>query len=241
MINYSSIFKKPINRKMKKIILGAALMLSGGFLVAQTAPAAKNKMAEGVITYAVEWTLPEKMQGMADNFPKELKVYFKGDSSSMKMESQMYSSTVIMNAPKQYERMLMDIPVMGKKFSVLFTPADQDKMEEKMPQLSLKGGTETKTILGYKAVKFDVNEKKSNQSFEAWFTKDVDIVSNNLSRFYDKNYGFPLDFKSFLNGITLKATVKNIEESAVPAGVFTASKDYEEITFDHLMQMSGGR
>ncbi len=224
---------------MKKIILNVVLLLVGLSLFAQSSN--KNKIAEGIITYTVEWTLPEQMQAMASNFPTELKVYFKGDSSSMKMESQMYSSTHIMNAPKQYECMLMDIPMMGKKFSIIFTPADQEKIEEKMPQLSFKAGTETKTILGYKATKFDVNEKKSNQNFEAWFTKDIEIVPNSLSRFYDKNYGFPLDFKSFLNGITLRATVKNIEQAAVPSGVFTADKDYEEITFDQLMQMSGGR
>ena len=223
---------------MKRISLSVALLLCGSLLFAQT-PA--KRIPEGTITYSVEWKLPENMQQMAANFPAELTVFFKGDSSSLKTESQMYSSTSILNTKKEYERMLLDIPMMGKKLSVIFTPADQEKVAEKMPELTLKAGTETKEVLGYKAQKYDVNEKKSGQSFEAWFTKDIEVTPNTLSRFYDKGYGFPIEFSSFMNGITVKAKVKDVKSGPVPAGSFSATKDYEEITLDQLMQMSGGR
>ncbi|MGB4774895.1 MAG: DUF4412 domain-containing protein [Daejeonella sp.] len=223
---------------MKKNILSLALMLTAVCIYAQTA---SKKITEGTITYAVEWKLPEQMQAMAANFPSELKVYFKGDSSSMKMESQMYSSKTIMNYNKQYERLLLDIPMMGKKLSVVFTAADQEKLAEKMPDLTLKMGTENKTIAGYNTLKYEVNEKKSNQNTEAWFTKDIEVTPNSLTRFYDQSYGFPLEFTSFMNGLTVKAKVKEIKAGAIPAGTFTADKDYEDMTFDELMQMQGGR
>lgn len=223
---------------MKRITLGMALLLCGSMLLAQT-PA--KKIAEGIITYSVEWQLPENMQSMAANFPNEMTVYFKGDSSSLKTESQMYTSTSILNTKSEYERMLLDIPMMGKKLSVIFTPADQEKILDKMPELTLKAGTETKELAGYKAQKYEVNEKKSNQNYEAWFTKDVEVTPNTLSRFYDKSYGFPVEFSSFMNAITVKAKVKEVKSGPVPAGSFTATKDYEEITLDQLMQMSGGQ
>lgn len=222
---------------MKKIILSMALIVSGTSLLAQK-PA--TKIAEGTITYAVEWQLPEQMKPMAANFPSEIKVFFKGDSASMKTESSMYSSTSIVNTSKEYERMLLDIPMMGKKFSVIFTPADQEKIQEKLPDLTLKAATETKDLVGYKAQKYAVNEKKSNQNFEAWFTKDIEVTPNTLSRYYDKSYGFPLEFSTFMNGITVKAKVKEVKPGAVPAGSFSATSDFEEITLDQLMQMSGG-
>jgi len=206
-------------------------MLTGTFLFAQ------NKIAEGMITYSVQWKLPENMQAMAANLPTELKVYFKGDSSSMKTESQMFTSTSIMNLNKEYERLLLDIPMMGKKFSVIFTPADQEKMQETFPDLSLKAATETKTVAGYKATKYDVTDKKSNQNYEAWFTKDVEVTPNSLTRFYDKSYGFPVEFSSFMNNMAVKATVKEIKTLSVPAGSFSAAKEHEEITFEQLMQM----
>jgi GLPGLI family protein len=220
---------------MKKLLACIALLLTGSLVFAQ------NKIAEGTITYTVEWTVPAQMQAMAANLPKEFKVYFKGDSSSLKSESAMFSSTSILNTKKEYERMLLDIPMMGKKFSVIFTPDDQEKMLEKMPDLTLKAGTETKTVLGYKALKYDVTEKKSNQNSVAWFTKDVEVTPNSLSRYYDKNYGFPVEFTSFMNEMSVKAVVKEIKQGTVPAGSFSATKDYEEITLDQLMQMSGKR
>lgn len=227
---------------MKTILLNLALLLIGNGAFAQANQAEKgSKIAEGTIIYTVEWKLPEKMQAMASNFPTELKVYFKADSSSLKTESTMYSSTNILNKNKEYERLLMDIPMMGKKFSVIFSPADQERIAANMPDLSVKLTSETKTIAGYQVQKHEVNEKKSNQSSEAWFTKDIEIVPNSLSRFYDKSYGFPVEFTSYMNGLSLKAVVKEVKAEAVPSSMFSASKDFEEITLDQLMQMQGGR
>jgi GLPGLI family protein len=223
---------------MKRIILSAALLLNVGFLFAQKPV---SKIPEGTITYAVEWQLPVQMKSMAANFPTEVTVFFKGDSASLKTESPMFNSTSIVNTAKEYERMLLDIPMMGKKFSVIFTPADQAKIQEKMPDLTLKAGTQTKELAGYNASKYEVTEKKTNQTFEAWFTKDIEVTPNSLSRFYDKSYGFPLEFSSFMNGVTVKAKVKEIKQGPVPAGSFSAGNDFEEITLDQLTQMSGGQ
>ena len=223
---------------MKKLIFIAAMLLIGANSFAQTG----KKLSEGILIYTVEWKLPEQMAAMSSNFPTELKVYFKGDSSSLKTESPMYSSTNITNINKEYERLLLDIPMMNKKFSVIFTPADQDKMAANLPDLVLTAGTETKTVAGYNATKYDVTEKKSNQNSTAWFTKDIDVTTQNpLTRFYNKSYGFPVEFISYMNGLSVKATLKEIKAEAIPTGSFSASKDYEEITLDQLMQMQGGR
>jgi len=223
---------------MKRIILSFALLFLTTGIFAQST---SGKITEGTIIYTVEWKLPEQMQAMASSFPKELTVYFKGDSSSLKTESAMYSSTNILNVSKEYERLLLDIPMMGKKFSVLFSPADQEKMQANLPELALKAGTETKSIAGFKVLKHEVNEKKSNQNSEAWFTKDIEVTPNALSRFFDKNFGFPVEFVSYMNGLSVKAVVKEIKAGTVPAGSFSASKDFEEISMDQLMQMQGGR
>lgn len=219
-------------------MLNLALLLIGTGVFAQ---ANQGKIAEGFITYTVEWKLPEQMQAMTSSFPKELKVYFKGDSSSLKTESPMYNSTNILNVNKEYERLLLDIPMMGKKFSVIFSPADQERIASNMPDLSVKPISETKTIAGFNAQKYEVNEKKNNQNSEAWFTKDIEITPNSLSRFYDKNYGFPVEFTSYMNGLSVKAVVKEVKAESVPSGIFSATKDFEEITLDQLMQMQGGR
>lgn len=224
---------------MKKVLFSISFVLFIAGAFAQSGNS--SKINEGIITYTVEWKLPQQMQAMAANFPKELTVYFKGDSSSLKTQSPMYSSTNILNLKKDYERLLLDIPIAGKKISVRFTPEDQDQMQANMPDLTGKASSETKTIAGYTALKYEMTEKKSNQNFEAWFTKDAEIIPNSLSRFFDQNLGFPLEFTTFMNGLSLKAIVKEVKSTPVPAGSFSASADYEEITFQQLMQMQRGR
>lgn len=224
---------------MKKILFGISFILFTAVAFAQSDKG--SKINEGIITYTVEWKLPQQMQAMAANFPKELTVYFKGDSSSLKTQSPMYSSTNILNLKKDYERLLLDIPMAGKKISVRFTPEDLDQMQANMPELTSKPGSETKSIAGYTALKYEMTESKSNQNFEAWFTKDAEIIPNSLSRFFDQSLGFPLEFTTFMNGLSLKAVVKEIKSTTVPAGSFSASADYEEMTFQQLMQMQRGR
>lgn len=224
---------------MKKILFGISFILFTAVAFAQSDKG--SKINEGIITYTVEWKLPQQMQAIAANFPKELTVYFKGDSSSLKTQSPMYSSTNILNLKKDYERLLLDIPMAGKKISVRFTPEDLDQMQANMPELTSKPGSETKSIAGYTALKYEMTENKSNQNFEAWFTKDAEIIPNSLSRFFDQSLGFPLEFTTFMNGLSLKAVVKEIKSTTVPAGSFSASADYEEMTFQQLMQMQRGR
>ncbi|MEJ7694749.1 hypothetical protein, partial [Daejeonella sp.] len=146
------------------------------------------------------------------------------------------------NLSKEYERLLLDIPMMNKKFSVIFTPADQDKIAANSPELALKATTETKAVAGFTATKYEVMEKKSSQSSTAWFTKEVELSTQNpLTRYFEKGFGFPVEFTSYMNGLSIKATLKEVKAEPVPAGSFTASKDHEEITFEQLMQMQGGK
>jgi hypothetical protein len=220
---------------MKKILTLAIVLLTLVNVNAQ------QKITEGVVVYTLSWNVPEQAQAMAASLPTEVQVYFKGDSSSMKMESQFFSTQSILNTKKEYERMLLDIPMMSKKYSVIFTPADQEMLADKYPQMSLKPSTESKVLNGYKASKFEVYEAKTDTKFDVWFTKDIEVVANPLSRFYEPSYGFPLEFTSFQNGLSVKASLKEIQKTSVPEGMFSASKDYEEMTLTQLMQMRGGQ
>jgi hypothetical protein len=179
---------------------------------------------------------------MAGMLPTEMKVFFKGDSSATLAKSPMSSSNTILNLKAEYVRLLLDIPMMSKKYSILFTPAELEEMKAQSPEYQLTPATENKTVAGYNSQKYVVKDKKSNTSFDAWFTKDVDIVQNSLSHFFDRSYGFPLEFNSVQNGMGIRATVKEVKQEKVPAGSFAATKVYEEITLEQLKgMMQGGR
>jgi hypothetical protein len=114
-------------------------------------------------------------------------------------------------------------------------------MKEKFPQLTFKESTDTKTIATYNGKKYSVSDKQSGKSTEAVFTKEIEIPANSLTQFFDKSYGFPLEFTTYQQGMTIKAVVKGIKEGEVPSGSFSGSKDYDEITFTQLQGMMGGR
>jgi hypothetical protein len=220
---------------MKKILLGAALVALSSLTFAQ------KKINEGSITYKVEYDVPANMQMMKAMMPDEIKVYFKGDSTSMINKSPMVSSVFIMNAKTESQRLLLDIPMMSKKYSVRFTPDEIETMKENFPQLSFSEAGQKKAIASFAGTTYTVTDKKSGQSSEVVFTKDVDIPVNSLTQYFDKNYGVPLAFQSIQQGMKVKATVKEIKEEKVPAGSFSAGKDYEEITYKELQGMMPGK
>lgn len=219
---------------MKRIFLSLTLLLIAGISFGQ------KKIAEGTITYEVEWQLPEQMKAYMAMFPKEVKVYFKGDSASWKNENPMSTTTTITNARTEYTRLLLDVPMMKKKFSVTFTPADVENMKDKMPEYAITPGTETKTLAGFKVLKHAMTEKRSNTTSEAWFTTDIDVPQNSFTQFFDTKYGFPVEFSSFTQGVGIKAKVKEVKAGPVPADAFKTGPDYEVLTVDELMQLQGG-
>ncbi|MDF3078767.1 MAG: hypothetical protein K0S09_2656 [Sphingobacteriaceae bacterium] len=220
---------------MKKLVLSAAIALiaTGAF--------AQNKIKEGTIVYSAEYTLPAGMEAMASQLPKELTVYFKGDSAVSVQKMGMANINMITNKKTDYMRLLLDIPVAGKKYSVKFTPADQEMMSDKFPEWEATAGTETKTIGAYKVQKYTLKDKKSGKEFEGWFTKDIDVPVNSFTMLFDPSYGVPVEFSSIQNGVTSKLTVKELKEGPVPANSFTAGNDFEEITAEQLQAMQGGR
>src|SRR5690606_1849443 len=143
--------------------------------------------------------------------------YFKGDSTSTLNKTPMSTANFILNAKTEFQRLLLEVPMMNKKYSVRFTPDDVEKMAESFPELTFFEGSETKTIASYTGKKYAVKDNAGKTS-EAVFTRDVEIPANSFTQFFDKSYGFPLEFTTYQQGMTVKAIVKEVKEMKVPAG-----------------------
>ena len=219
---------------MKKIILSAALAL------VSTLGFSQKKIAEGTITYQVEYDLPANMQQMKAMLPTEIKVYFKGDSSSSQNKSPMASTNFIMNPKTEYQRLLLDVPMMSKKYSVRFTPDDIETIKATLPVLTFKETAETKSVANFNGKKYTITDS-NGKTYDAVFSNEVEIPANSLTQQFDKKYGFPLEFTTTQQGMTTKAAVKEVKEEKVPAGSFSAGNDYEEITYTQLQGLMGRR
>ncbi|MXV15534.1 hypothetical protein [Hufsiella ginkgonis] len=219
---------------MKKIILSALAF------VFATAAFAQEKIKEGTIIYTVEYQLPDAMKPYASFFPREATVYFKGDSAKSVQVSTRSTTSVITDINASFMRLLLEAGV--KKVYVSFTPAQQEEGLMALPEYAYTAGTETKTIGGYKALKYDQKNKKTGVSSEAWFTKDVSVVQNSLTAQIDESLGLPLVFTAAqANGLTIKVTFKELKAGPVAAGTFSTPKDFQSIAIQDLTKiMTGG-
>jgi hypothetical protein len=220
-----------------KIISKLALcaLLAAGFNTAN----AQKKIAEGTVTYTVNFELPADKQQFASMLPKEITSYFRGDSTASSLQQGPATIKSIQDYKTNYQSILIDVPAASKKIAVVLKPADIEQMEATDPKLTPTAGTEKQTIAGYNCTKVTATDPKSGTKYDVWITKDIDIVPNSLSRLVSTFGGVPVKFVTFNQGIKVDAEIKEIKEITVPKGYFSASKDYESMSMEDLKAMTG--
>lgn len=222
---------------MKNLKLGIIAFLC---LATFTAKAQKS-ITEGSISYNAEYDLAPDQQMAAAMLPKLYTVYFKGDVSKFTMDLGMMNNKIISNIKTNTGLMLMEIPAAGQKIAVKMTPEDKEKQKDKMPDYTLTKTSETKTINGYKAVKYNAKDKNSAGTVEIWTTNDITTPINNFTEGFKGIEGTPVAFTTDMNGIKVKLTLKEIKQETVTDLDMTIPAGYTEMTMDDLMAMSGGR
>lgn len=215
------------------------LSLIAFICLATFAAKAQKNINEGFISYNAEYNLPADQQMAAAMLPKLYKVYFKGDVSKFTMDLGMMSNKIISNNKTNTGLMLMEIPAAGQKIAVKMTPQDKEKQKDKMPDYTLTKTSETKTIGGYKAIKYNAKDKNSNANIEIWTTAQITTPINNFTEGFKGIEGTPLEFTTEMNGIKVKLSFKEIKEEAVTGLDMTVPAGFTEMSMDDLMAMSG--
>jgi hypothetical protein len=200
---------------------------------------AQKKINEGIITYTVSFELPADKQQYASMLPKEVTSYFRGDSTASSMNQGPATIKSIQDYKTNYQSILIDVPTANKKIAVVLTPAEIEQMEAPNPKLTGASGTEKQIIDGYKCTKVTATDTKTGARYDVWITKDIDIVPNSTSHLVSTFGGVPIKFVTFSQGIKVNAEIKEIKETPVPKGFFSASKDYESMSMDQLKAMTG--
>ena len=208
---------------IKKLALGFAFT-SIGF-----AAKAQKNITEGVITYTV----------VANGQSNEAKDYFKGDSSSYQFQQGPADLKIISNEKANFRAILVDVPVASIKKAAVLTPADIEQMKDMEPSYTSTPTSETQTIAGYKCKKVQAKDSKNGSTFDVWVTNDVTLPSNNLTKYYASFGGTPVKFSITQMGQKIDVTLKSISEEKVKAGTFGIPTDFEKITLQELMSMSG--
>jgi hypothetical protein len=197
-----------------------------------------GKKTEGTVNYSVEYLLPDSLKQYAQYLPKQAVVYFKGDSTISIQETKEESTSVITVPKAGFMRALLKST--DKHFVIDYDKDAQAEERSIMPSYTFTKSAQHKTIAGYDAVKYDMKDKQTGESAEAWFTKDIVVIPNSLTVNLDTALGVPLSFTLKQNGIVVKTTVNQVMFETIPEGAFSTPKGYEFITPQKFKEMTSG-
>lgn len=201
---------------------------------------------EGKIVYAVDLSganMPPEIRSMFAG-SKSI-IYLKGTKSRTEMDMGMQKTISIYDAKTNTSVALME--VMGNKYKI----KNQDKKDEKKPEIKVNVTSLTKTIAGYICKKAEVtikDDKGGSIVNHIWFTEAIsnrmNINSENGYQFKDIK-GMPLEYEmKASNGMVLKMTATSIVKENVSDSWFEVPAGYTEVTpeemqRDMMKKMSG--
>jgi hypothetical protein len=195
---------------------------------------AQKKINEGIATYTATYELTAQQLLYADQLPKEITCYFRGDSTAAIVNQGNFTIKGVSVLKTNYYSMLIEIPASSKKIAVVLTPAEIEEEKAADPHFTGTKGTEMQIINGYNCTKVSIADAKNSATYDIWVTNDIDIVPNSVSKLVSEFGGVPVKFITFNRGIKISAELIEIKETPIPAGFFTATKDYQSMSFDQL-------
>jgi hypothetical protein len=198
----------------------------------------KKEVKQGKIVYAIEYELPDSLIRYAAYLPKQAIVYFKGDSTVSIQQAGDEATTVITDKPTDFMRVLLRSS--NSKYVIDYNKAQQPELLPAASGYSYESTEDTTTIVGYKAKRYQLTDKTTGLTSEAWFTKQLSIAPNYLTTVFDTTYGAPLVFTTRQNDMPVKTTLKEIKFEPVPDGIFSTPKGYQKITPEQFKNMPLG-
>lgn len=218
-----------MHKRMKKAFLYSTIFILLG-------SCSNKKLKQGSVVYTVGYQLPDSLNRYLAYLPKSAIVYFKGDSAVSIQQINDESTTIITDKGTNFMRVLLRSRT--KKYVIDYNKAEQAQETPARFGYTYEPGNETKTIAGYKALKYILTNKETGEHSEAWFTKEIAIIPNSLTMAFDTLYGVPLAFTTNQNGMIIKTTVTAIKFESAPTGVFSTPGGYEPLTPAQLRDMS---
>ncbi len=217
------------SNEMKKI-LSYALCLA--FLMLGTSFKSNLETFEGEITYAITYLkVPAELAGMESMLPKNVSMLLSGRKSKIVQEVMGGSQIVIADENDGSGDMLMDM--MGMKIHVHMSKEELDK-ETASVKTTINELNETKQILGYACKKAEMIV--DGKSMEVWYTDKIDAFHKD----FEKLDGFPLEYITTEEGMTIKMTASKIDERKLDKAEFEIPSGYQTYTLEELGKLMGG-
>lgn len=221
---------------MKKIfLLSLAFIMSFSVFAQETFKEGKLTMNQTITTNN------EEMKGMIDQMfggePMQIVMYIKGNKSRSEVSNAMSGDVVsISDSESMQTLMLMDNPMIGKKYSkTALSEADEKELEE---NVTITEGEGTKTILGYECKEQIIKVVQEGVEMEMTMyvtDKILPVMTQQTSMLGNKLNGFPMYMVMNMNqqGMDMIMTFEVVEmnKESVPDSKFdmTPPEGYSEL------------
>jgi GLPGLI family protein len=222
---------------MKFYPLFFSLALLAGTFSSKTVGPEKSRLKpfEGTILYSIEYIkVPDEVKGMESMLPQEMLMSLSGDMVRVKQEVMGGSQMVLVDNKKKESHILMNM--MGQKIDIFISSDEMTESEKEAPQMKVQELKGTKTILGYKCKEALLTNPDTGDKQTIFYTQKLEIKHKDFKSLN----GFPLEYLTSQEGMTLRMVATKITEGSLPASHFQVPSGYERMTMGELNKMNGG-
>lgn len=210
---------------LKKIALGVA------FTSAVVAAKAQKTYKQGLMNYTIT----------VNDQSVDAKGYFTPDSTAVSFAQGPAIIKTLSTNKNDYFAILVDVPVMGKKFAAVLTPGEIEEAGDSKPDYTFTPTTETKKIGDYNCKKYVAKDSKNLASGDVWMTNDIATTQTTITQSFATLPGVAVQFPVPAPGMKVVQifTLKSISDEKAPAGTFGITPDFTRISYADLKTMSG--
>ena len=202
---------------------------------------AQKKIAQGVITYSIDYVINKDQQATIDvsSLPKENKLEFNGNFSKLGMEMGPSILTIIKDGGTENALLLIDIPLAQKQIAAKMSKEDIEKQADGIKYSNFKSTGEKMEISGYHTVRYTYKDNKGN-AYELWATKDITLTPGASNSEFKTLKATPIKFTLIQNNVKTILTIKSIAEQQTGPFTLDIPEGYEVMTMAELEALQFG-
>lgn len=201
---------------------------------------AQKVFEQGTITYGVEYVLTDEQKKQIDAsvLPSESKVEFNGGMSKLQTDMGVAMLKIINDATIDKALILVDIPIMQKKYAVKLSTEELEKQNGLLKYSDFKATGEKQNIAGYNAEKYTYKDNRG-ANYELWATHEIKLPKGANPRGFGELKATAVKFVNIQDGLKTLVTLKNVKDEKTGPFSLDIPNGYEEKTMDELKAMQG--
>ncbi len=202
---------------------------------------ALGQVKEGKVTFNMQFNSddPQVQSQIGILQGSKMIMYFSPEFNRVELSMGGMMEVTTIADVKSKESLVLMGGMMGQK-AIKMNADDLKNIDVKKPAIKKTG--ETKTIAGYKCVKYIVTTDETVVNI--WTTNDLVAAKDGMQYVNEEIPGFPLEFEASVMGMSLVGTASEVQKGlgksnkkelfsmAIPSG-------YEEMSADDLNEMGG--